>query len=344
MISLSHVSLQAPIVHGETLDCLIEPFVVVNVGTAVEGVLDTVTVDRGDLVKQGQVLARLESNAERATVARFRAKADIEAPIKIKQARLELSTLQYSRSEGLYQKAIIADDDMDEAKTTKRLAELNLLEAMENQHLAELDLRRVIAELNRRTIKSPITGVVVDRLRHPGEFADENPILTLAQMHPLRVEVFAPVMLLGQVEVGMRAEVMPEPPVGGVHEARVITVDRVVDAASGMFGVRLKLPNRSYRLPAGLKCQVRFQMPSDQRAQESDWLSVPSSESGLPPVVDKVEQGETASGGSSVPQAQESDSLSVPSSQSRNLSSVKSSRARPPRDFSNGPESVRPKS
>jgi hypothetical protein len=35
-------------------------------------------------------------------------------------------------------------------------------------------------------------------------------------------------------------------------------VDRVVDAASGTFGVRLQLPNPGYRLPAGLKCEIRF--------------------------------------------------------------------------------------
>ena len=41
--------------------------------------------------------------------------------------------------------------------------------------------------------------------------------------------------------------------------ARVTVVDRVVDAASGTFGVRLELPNPDYRLPAGLKCKVRFE-------------------------------------------------------------------------------------
>lgn len=48
------------------------------------------------------------------------------------------------------------------------------------------------------------------------------------------------------------------PEVGGVHTGRVTVVDRVVDAASGTFGVRLALPNADYRLPAGLKCKVRF--------------------------------------------------------------------------------------
>ena len=44
----------------------------------------------------------------------------------------------------------------------------------------------------------------------------------------------------------------------GTHTARVKVVDPVIDAASGTFGVRLELPNPNYRLPAGLKCKVRF--------------------------------------------------------------------------------------
>ena len=64
--------------------------------------------------------------------------------------------------------------------------------------------------------------------------------------------------MFGKVTVGMRAHVMPEAPVNGVHTAKVTIVDRVIDAASGTFGVRLALPNPDYRLPAGLKCKVRF--------------------------------------------------------------------------------------
>ena len=64
--------------------------------------------------------------------------------------------------------------------------------------------------------------------------------------------------LLGKITTSMRAEVQPEAPMGGSYTATVTVVDRVVDAASGTFGVRLELPNRDYRLPAGLKCKVRF--------------------------------------------------------------------------------------
>jgi plasmid stabilization system protein ParE len=45
---------------------------------------------------------------------------------------------------------------------------------------------------------------------------------------------------------------------GRRYTARVIVVDRVVDVASSTFGVRLELPNRDYRLPAGLKCRINL--------------------------------------------------------------------------------------
>jgi multidrug efflux pump subunit AcrA (membrane-fusion protein) len=72
------------------------------------------------------------------------------------------------------------------------------------------------------------------------------------------VEVIMPVRTLGSVKVGMQAQVKPEAPVGGVYKAKVTIVDKVVDAASGTFGVRLELPNPDYRLPPGLKCKVLF--------------------------------------------------------------------------------------
>lgn len=248
-----------PRVHSQELDCLIEPFVTVKVSSAVNGVLETVTVDRGDLVKKGQILATLESGAEKAAIEVLRARATLESAIKIGQARLELSTRSHSRNDGMFQKSLISAEKMDEAATTRRLAEMTLLEATDNRRLAGLELQRATAELARRTIYSPITGVVVERWLAPGEFArDEQPVLKLAQLDPLRVEVFAPVALLGNITVGQRAEVTLQAPVNGAYSARVTVVDRVVDAASGLFGVRLELPNRDSHLPAGLKCKVRL--------------------------------------------------------------------------------------
>jgi len=207
-VSLLLVTLMAggwSVAGAADLTCLVHPYQTITMTSPVAGMLESITVDRGDVVKEGQVLATLDTSVERATGA-------------VAHAHAELS----------------------------------------NRRLADLELNRTTAEIALRTMKSPINGVVVERYMHPGEFPKQERILKLAQIDPLRVEAYAPVGLLGKVTVGMSAMVKPEEPIKGEFPAKVTVVDKVVDAASGTFGVRLELPNPDFKLPAGLKCTVRF--------------------------------------------------------------------------------------
>lgn len=260
-------------IHAQHVDCLIEPNDVVSVSSPVDGVLTEVKVKRGDLVKRRQVLAKLESSVERATLALARARARMEAKIESSKTRLELNTQRLERSELLFERALIPADQKEEAGAEKQMAEMGLREAMDNKHLAQLELKRAIAVLERRTIRSPLDGVVIERFRSPGEFTSrdssrETAILEIAQLDPLRVEVFAPLSLLGQVSAGTEARVTIEPPVNSAHKVRVTTVDRVVDSASGTFLVRLELPNPEFKIPAGLKCTVEFLADHVEAARE----------------------------------------------------------------------------
>jgi len=239
-------------------DGLIEPYRVVQVGSAVPGVIDSVAVDRGDMVKKDQVLATLQSGVEKATVALARAKAEMEATIKAKQEALEFAERKLERNKDLYSQKALPDQQWDEVETQRLLAEHELTEALDNKQLARLELKRAIEVVERMNIRSPLHGVVVERFLHPGEYVEDQPILKLAQIHPLNVEVILPVEMLGSVKAGMGATVKPEAPVTGFYTAKVKIVDKVVDAASGTFGVRLELPNPDYQLPPGLKCKVVF--------------------------------------------------------------------------------------
>ena len=138
------------------------------------------------------------------------------------------------------------------------VASAQLQKAMDNRKLARLDLERAQAMLNQRIIKSPISGVVVERFVGLGEFVDNQPLLRLAQMDPLRVEVVLPSEMFRKIKPGMKAYVVPENETDTLYSSTVMIVDRVIDPASGTFGVRLELPNPDYRLPSGLKCKVRF--------------------------------------------------------------------------------------
>lgn len=240
-------------------DGLIEPYMIVNVGTPVAGVIDSVTVDRGDNVKKGQIVATLKSDVEKATMELAQARVEMDATIKARQEKLEYEKRREERMRGLYSQKVLPFQEWDDAKTRRALAEQELAEALEDKRLSELELARSAEVLRRTTIRSPLTGVVVERYLHPGEYVEDKPIIRLAQIDPLNVEVILPVEMLDDVKKGMKARVIPEEPMNAVFTAKVIIVDKVVDAASGTFGVRLELPNPDYRITPGLKCKVIFQ-------------------------------------------------------------------------------------
>jgi RND family efflux transporter MFP subunit len=248
----------AATVEAGDLACVIKPYMEVAVGTPVEDIIQSVTVDRGDWVTKGQTIILLESSVEEATLALAKAKAEAEAAIKSTQAKVAFSTRKLERAMDLYKSNSIARHEFDEAQTEKILAESSYLEATENKRIAELEWRRAAAARNLHIVHSPLTGVVVERLLSPGELARHTPILKLAQIDPLRVEVFAPLSLLGKLEPGMKADVRPEGSASTLYQAKITVVNRVVDSASGTFGVRLEMPNPNNALPAGLACTVKF--------------------------------------------------------------------------------------
>jgi multidrug efflux pump subunit AcrA (membrane-fusion protein) len=111
--------------------------------------------------------------------------------------------------------------------------------------------------LKLRNIVSPINGVVVDVYRLKGDLVRQEKIARLAQIDPLFVETVLPARRFGQIKVGNSHDVVPELG-GGRVKATVINVDKVIDAASSTFRVRLSLPNPKLSIPPGQRCQIQF--------------------------------------------------------------------------------------
>jgi RND family efflux transporter MFP subunit len=244
---------------GREFECLIQPKMVLKLGTQVPGLISEVLVDRGAIVKKGDVIARLESGVEEATVVLAKARAENDATVRSNRAKLEFQRRKEDRAKQLRKTDNIALTAADEAETLARVAEAELEEAEVSLQLARLEVNRASEVLKQRTIRSPINGVVVARALGPGEYAyDQAHLLIVSQIDPLNVEVFVPLNQFGRIHLGNTAEVYPEDPIGGRYRATVTVIDQVFDAASGTIGIRLELPNPDYAIPAGLKCQVRF--------------------------------------------------------------------------------------
>lgn len=254
-------ALSSRAISGE-FDCMIEPRKSVEVRAASEGLIEKIWVDRGDTVKIGQVLVTLDSGVEKAATESARYRSLMQGKVRTGESRVEFTTQKYLRRDKLAGQSFISQQDRDESLTEKRLAESELIEAIDDRKLAELEFRRLSEQLRLRTIRSPIDGVVVDRMLHAGELADNRdlrkPILKLADIGTLHVEALLPVDAFGKISVGQSLDIAPESPVGGRYSAKVAVVDRVMDAASGTFGVRLVLPNPGMKLPAGIRCTLQL--------------------------------------------------------------------------------------
>ncbi len=245
----------------EALDCLIDSHSRVKVSAASVGVIGKVHVDRGDVVRAGQLLVELESSVEAAQLAAAEARAANDQQIASTTAKLDLAKRVLDRL-GRLRKAspgAVTEVKYDEAATEVAAALAALRDAEHNRELARLEAERARATLALRRVVSPLDGVVVERALTAGEYRSEQAhVLTLARIDPLHVEVYAPLALFGALKLGMAATIEPERPVGGRHEARITVIDRTIDAASGTFGVRLELPNPDLAIPAGLRCRIRF--------------------------------------------------------------------------------------
>ena len=273
-------------------ECLIEPMTVAAVGTPVPATVASLEVDRGYRVSAGQPLATLDSGLEAATVDLAEASAESVSEIAAREADLELADLQLERASDMRAENLVSEQSFQEAEVRRRVAAAALVQALEGRRLRQLEAVRAREGLERRTIRSPVDGGVVERHRFPGEFVHDDPIVTVAVIDPLRVEVVLPARLFGTVAVGERAWVYPELGVGpgatgatggadtdagagvvgsaeaaaeraraaaaGALVARVDVVDRVLDTASGTFGVRLVMGNADGTVAGGQRCRVAF--------------------------------------------------------------------------------------
>ena len=251
----------------EQFDCLVEPMVVAQVGSPVQGVIETLLVDRSDFVQAGEPIANLESGVERASLNQARMRSQMKSEIQAREADLQLARTNMKRMDDLHARKMVPAQERDEARAEMQVAQAALKQARENYKLVQHELDRAEELLAQRTIRSPVNGVVVEQRAFPGEFVYENPVMTIAQLDPLRVEVILPARYFGQFSADDVALVYPEIGEQRPLIAEVDVIDRMLDNRSGTFGIRLALPNPDLAIPGGQKCRLEF---ADKRPRETE--------------------------------------------------------------------------
>lgn len=223
------LAVDASSINDAQLSCLLEPSMTLELSSSVQGVIQSIKPQRGDRVKKGQVVMTLDSSVEQAA---------LDTVI----ARLEFASRKVERNSDLIRKKLISENEHDEVLTEQRLAVFQMKEAK--------------VRLEQRKTKSPISGVVVERLKETGEFVDETPFLKIVNLDPMHAEVVLPAEYYGTLQRGADVTLYTNSDEGFAGKIKII--DPIIDAASNTFAVTVELNNNKQRLAAGLRCRVSF--------------------------------------------------------------------------------------
>ncbi|MDJ0776570.1 MAG: efflux RND transporter periplasmic adaptor subunit [Gammaproteobacteria bacterium] len=240
------------------VDCVINPYRVVDIASPVAGVIENVYVERSQQVAAGEVLAQLEASVERANVELARYRAGIRSEIGLGEVNISFDRQRKKRIDVLLEEQNISLDNADQIEREVQLSKWKLKQARELADIRQLELRRAEEQLRQKSIPAPFDGFVLDTFKYRGEYVEDQAILRLAQLDPLVIEAIVPMENFGEIQPGMQAEILAEVLLKDRLQGEVIAVDRIGDTASNTFGVKLRMPNPDNRIPAGLKCVVKF--------------------------------------------------------------------------------------
>ncbi|WP_187359962.1 efflux RND transporter periplasmic adaptor subunit [Chitinolyticbacter meiyuanensis] len=255
------VLISSPAGRAAPFTCLVEPARTLALGVHVAGVVDKVTVRRGDRVKKGQLLISLASNAENAEAELAKFKAEQVGPLQTAQAKAEFAKRKFERKKALGGERLMSQQEVDEAESEYRVAQSEIVTAKENKSGSGIEYKYRSAVLALRTVYSPFDGVVVDQSIFPGEVVEAgkgSAILKVARIDLLHVRAILPKEMFGKVKIGQKATVETEILKQKELVATVKSVDGVVDAASGTFVVVFEMPNPKSNIPVGVRCKAEL--------------------------------------------------------------------------------------
>lgn len=248
------------------------------------GIIDSIDVREGDSVKKGGLIAQI--NTDRLVAQRRQQEAQLaelgvkrsaaEAQIGEAKARLRLARDTLGKTERLLAGGGATPQRRDELSTEVEVDTANLAALQANERLvaAQEEVLRAgmgITDLAIRDahITSPIDGVVLNKFHFAGELATVGtPLVELADLSLMTVEIYVPLEKLAAVTIGEKATIsvdgMAKPYLGSVYwisseaEFTPKTIQTQETKTTLVYGVKIHVPNPGGKLKIGMPVDVRL--------------------------------------------------------------------------------------
>jgi RND family efflux transporter MFP subunit len=225
----------------------IDAFQQVQITARVAGAVDRVTFAEGQAVKQGDVLATIESDRYAIAVEQARAAlAKANAAEKAAQAALDRRLAAQKESPGL-----VPGEEIEQKQTAVDTAKADVLAAQQAQRVAELNLRD-------SAVRAPIAGIVQTRTVQQGQYLQPGAVLaTILQRDPMLLRFEVTEQDAPRLQPGMPATLqLKESP--RTFTAKLTLVAGAADAATRMVPITAQIDDTEhpYWLRPGAACEV----------------------------------------------------------------------------------------
>jgi multidrug efflux pump subunit AcrA (membrane-fusion protein) len=174
--------------------CKLRLIVPIVIGTPLSGVVSRVFVSAGQTVKRGEPLFELDTRHLQADLeVRRRARDVARARATVAEAHLEEATRQLAFVEQVTDTRAVSAEETSRRRSAVDTAEAVLVQAQSEVSAAEAQLRAVETEIERSTVRAPLTSEVLQVRLRVGEYAPAGPTPTplflLGRLKPLHVRV-----------------------------------------------------------------------------------------------------------------------------------------------------------
>ncbi len=227
----------------------------IEISPRFQGTVTWIAVKKGDVVKAGDVLVRLEDDEYRAR------ESEAEARVSRAEAVLELARSNFSRAETLRTKETSSEQELDDARQGLKAAEAELKSAAAALELAKLYVEWCV-------IRAPITGVVLEKLVNPNELVTpvsyggtrgpSTAFLAMADLGDLQVEIDLNEVDTPKVHLGQRCRVSPEAYPGKVYDGVVAEIAPEANRAKGTLQIKVQIESPDHYLTPELSARVDF--------------------------------------------------------------------------------------
>ena len=273
-----------------TLTAEFIPYQEVDVMAKIAGYVQKINVDVGDRVRQGQVLAVLESPEMRDDLTRAgasiqRNKADLQRAadeVKRAESAYQMTHLTYTRLASVMksQPGLVAQQEVDDAQAKDLAASAQLAgarsaftSAEEQIKVSEVDQTKSRTMLDYTRVVAPFDGVVTKRYADNGAMiqagtssrSQATPVVRISQNHLLRLILPVPESAAGMVKPGRNVEVKVAS-LGTTHAARVSRISDKVDTTTRTMHVEVDVPNGDGKLIPGMYAEVTLELAASAEA------------------------------------------------------------------------------